>query len=104
MLTRFLEKRQIKAHCYWPQELGCSEEFGDLSLMLTSVRKLSPGHITLRTFRLTHMPSGDVRDIAHIHYTEWCVGKRRSTCSPPNPICAPRNAGVVAVERARVSV
>lgn len=71
MLTRFLEKRQIKAHCYWPQELGCSETFGNVSLMLTSVRKLHHNQIVLRTFKMKHTETGELRDVAHIHYTEW---------------------------------
>lgn len=71
MLTRFLEKRMVKAHCYWPQELGCSEDFGGLRLMLTSVRKLLNNQITLRTFKITLIETGESRDVAHIHYTEW---------------------------------
>eukprot|EP01094_Clydonella_sp_ATCC50884_P014191 TRINITY_DN2454_c0_g1_i1.p1 TRINITY_DN2454_c0_g1~~TRINITY_DN2454_c0_g1_i1.p1 ORF type:complete len:369 (+),score=126.89 TRINITY_DN2454_c0_g1_i1:191-1297(+) len=71
MLTRFLEKRQIKAHCYWPQDLGCTEHFGGISLMLTSVRKLHNNRIVLRTFKMTHDETREMRNVAHIHYTEW---------------------------------
>jgi len=71
MLTKFMEKRQIKAHCYWPQELGSSETFGDVTLLLAAQSAMEEQQITLRTFIMTHRYSSEAKEVAHIHYTEW---------------------------------
>ena len=67
MLTRLMERRRVKAHCYWPGREGEAERFGDITVMLkqeVEQEKL--------TFRLFNLKRGDeVREVLHIHYQEW---------------------------------
>lgn len=68
MLTKFIERKRIKAHCYWPSE-GNSEKFGALTVELVSCTEFEGG-LTIRRFKMQH-ESGAVRVVDHIHYTEW---------------------------------
>lgn len=75
MLTKIMEKRKIKAHCYWPA-LNESEIFGDIRVTLLSE--------TLESFiivREMEIQMNDVvRSLCHIQYTEWPdFGVPRST-------------------------
>lgn len=70
MLTKFIEKRKVKAHCYWPSAIGQTEVFGTVAVTLREVSVQCDGKVTLRAFRL-HDPLGSYRDVVHIHYTEW---------------------------------
>lgn len=69
MLTKFIENRRIKAHCYWPSE-GVPEKFGPVKVELISEVSCDEQHIVVRTFKMTHS-NGSVRTVDHIHYTEW---------------------------------
>jgi hypothetical protein len=66
-----MEKRQIKAHCYWPQEIGASETFGEISLSLATQSVLEQGQITVRSFVMRHKHFLYSKEVTHIHYTEW---------------------------------
>ena len=70
MLTKFLEKRRIKAHCYWPNESGEEERFGDIYVRLIKVQTPASG-LVLRKFSM--QCSSELRKLYHIHYTEWWV-------------------------------
>mmetsp|Transcript_17103 Transcript_17103/g.66610 ORF Transcript_17103/g.66610 Transcript_17103/m.66610 type:complete len:440 (+) Transcript_17103:154-1473(+) len=67
MLTRLMERRRVKAHCYWPGREGEEERFGDIRVVLkqeVEQEKL--------VFRLFDIKRGDeVREVLHIHYQEW---------------------------------
>ena len=67
MLTRLVEKRRVKAHCYWPS-LDCDTQlFNSISVKLDSVTE--EDQLIQRHFTLTH---GDkVRRLCHIQYTGW---------------------------------
>jgi len=68
MLTRLLERRRVKAHCYWPSEVGEMEVFNTLSVRLDSVYE-DPEQIVIRVFTISN--GTESRNVAHIHYTEW---------------------------------
>jgi len=70
MLTRFLERRRIKAHCYWPNEQNEVETFGNISVQLVKAKSVGPD-IIIRKFAVAHAQFGEAREIVHIHYTEW---------------------------------
>ena len=68
MLSRFVEKRRVKAHCYWPSVIDLVELFGEISVKLTKEEEL-PHCITVRHFEVSK--EGVSRTVVHIHYTEW---------------------------------
>eukprot|EP01094_Clydonella_sp_ATCC50884_P018712 TRINITY_DN3512_c0_g1_i1.p1 TRINITY_DN3512_c0_g1~~TRINITY_DN3512_c0_g1_i1.p1 ORF type:complete len:339 (+),score=113.92 TRINITY_DN3512_c0_g1_i1:191-1207(+) len=68
MLSKFIERKRIKAHCYWPSE-GQAERFGMLTVEVISSTEFEGG-ITIRRFKMRHS-GGAVRVVDHIHYTEW---------------------------------
>jgi protein tyrosine phosphatase len=88
MLTKFLEKRTIKAHCYWPSKIGKPAEIGSITVTLTAeqARKadgeetdnLQEANIVKRSFQLTY--NGETRQITHLQYREWPdFGRPQST-------------------------
>lgn len=77
MLTKIMEKRKIKAHCYWPA-LGDTEEFEDIFVTLKS--ESQDGYITVRFLELKY--NNEIRTLHHIQYTEWPdFGVPRSTAT-----------------------
>eukprot|EP01095_Lingulamoeba_sp_RSL-Kostka_P005185 TRINITY_DN16523_c0_g1_i1.p1 TRINITY_DN16523_c0_g1~~TRINITY_DN16523_c0_g1_i1.p1 ORF type:complete len:360 (-),score=74.38 TRINITY_DN16523_c0_g1_i1:111-1121(-) len=68
MLTKFLEKRRVKAHCYWPGTVDDSVVFGDIKITLTSTTQ-EKDNLQLREFLLEK--DDEQRTIYHLHYTEW---------------------------------
>lgn len=79
MLTKFIEARRIKAHQYWPDEVGNPVKFGNIEVTLSKVQarkntgeltsNLKEASIIKRTFTLTC--NGKSRTIRHFHYREW---------------------------------
>jgi protein tyrosine phosphatase len=69
MLTRFVEKRRVKAHCYWPGNCGEQVTFGDISVKL--LENFTDGSITMRQFLVSK--GEEARNIFHVHYTEWYI-------------------------------
>lgn len=75
MLTKIMEKRKIKAHCYWPA-LGETEIFGDISVTLVS--ETQEKFITIRNLEI--QCEDEVHCLCHLQYTEWPdFGVPRST-------------------------
>jgi len=68
MLTKFLEKRRVKAHCYWPSCIGEEVTFGDVCVKLLGFEQHT-SDVVERKFALTYQ--GETRVISHFHYTEW---------------------------------
>jgi len=70
MLTRFQEKRILKAHQYWPEEIGQEIAFDELIVRLESIsEQIDDCPIAIRKFCLS---CGDQqRIVTHAHYTEW---------------------------------
>ena len=69
MLTRLIEGKKIKAHCYWPSTVGQSETFGDITVELDSVE--SEDKIIKRYFKIQKADELETLQVLHIHYTEW---------------------------------
>lgn len=95
MLTKFEEGRKIKAHRYWPAEVGQSGLCFFLLLFLKTKKKFENKHKTnvktiemfgrflvsftkeripiknlyRRHFDLTY--NGETRKVVHLQYTEW---------------------------------
>eukprot|EP01115_Flamella_aegyptia_P004165 TRINITY_DN1820_c0_g5_i1.p1 TRINITY_DN1820_c0_g5~~TRINITY_DN1820_c0_g5_i1.p1 ORF type:complete len:380 (-),score=66.64 TRINITY_DN1820_c0_g5_i1:136-1275(-) len=67
MLTKFLEKRRVKAHCYWPGNVGDCVSFNDISVQLLEV--CEDNNVVVRKFQLSR--NEETRTVVHIHYTEW---------------------------------
>jgi protein tyrosine phosphatase len=67
MLTKLLERRRIKGHCYWPSEVNEVELFDDLSVKLVSTSQEPNIHI--RQFVMKR--GEEEHTVCHIHYTEW---------------------------------
>jgi len=73
MLARFIEKRKVKAHCYWPTEPEQVEVFNagtdsEVSVTLEKKQQLSEG-ITMHHFILSN--ATESRKLIHLHYTGW---------------------------------
>ena len=69
MLTKLLERRVIKAHCYWPNEVNETEIFGDVSVTLISQNVDENLQIIVRQFKLTN--GIQHRNLCHIHFLDW---------------------------------
>lgn len=75
MLTKIMEKRKIKAHCYWPV-VGETEQFGEIHVTLLS--ESQENFITIRHLELRCQD--EVHYLCHLQYTEWPdFGVPRST-------------------------
>jgi len=68
MLARFVEKRKVKAHCYWPSEIGSSENFNGITVSLEKKQQLTEG-ITIHHFLISN--GSETRKLGHLHYTDW---------------------------------
>jgi len=69
MLTKLIEGKKIKAHCYWPTTISQIEEFGDISVELTSME--SDEKMVKRYFKVSKTSELETLQLLHIHYTEW---------------------------------
>ncbi|OQS01055.1 receptor-type tyrosine-protein phosphatase [Thraustotheca clavata] len=69
MLTKFVERRVIKADFYWDAE-GNVVQYGDVSVRLTSEETSGIGFI-IRSFQVTHVPSDMSRTVYQVQLTTW---------------------------------
>lgn len=67
MLSRFIEKRRVKAHCYWPSA-GQMDSFGHITVCFKKIQNPSDG-ITIQHFTISN--GTETRNLIHIHYTNW---------------------------------
>jgi len=67
MLSRFVEKRKVKAHCYWPCEEQ-AEVFKDITVVLEQTHQICEGIVA---HRLVMLRGNESRKLVHLHYTEW---------------------------------
>lgn len=71
MLTKFLEKRRVKAHCYWPGKVGEDYSFGKVKVTLTDSEASLDNELTKRTFSVVDLKTNEERTITHWHFTGW---------------------------------
>ncbi|KHN75199.1 Tyrosine-protein phosphatase Lar-like [Toxocara canis] len=67
MLTKLEERNRVKCDQYWPTR--GSSAYGNIQVTLLDTLELA--HYTIRTMRLQHRGSPEVRDIRHLQYTAW---------------------------------
>ncbi|VDK43318.1 unnamed protein product [Anisakis simplex] len=67
MLTKLEERNRIKCDQYWPTR--GSSLYG--SIQVTLLETLELAHYTIRTMRLQHRGSTELRDVKHLQYTAW---------------------------------
>lgn len=68
MLSRFIEKRRVKAHCYWPSLIGQPDTFDKITVTLNKTQNPSNG-ITIQHFTISD--DFETRKLVHVHYTNW---------------------------------
>lgn len=68
MLTKLLEKRKVKAHCYWPGNEGDTVTFNNLQVTCTKVEEIA-SDLIIRTF--TVKMNDEEHEVTHWHFTEW---------------------------------
>ena len=67
MLTKLTENGRIKAHKYWPSELGEKKVFGDISVKLLKVYRNN-----VFTHRICILSNNKLsRAVHHFHYKNW---------------------------------
>jgi len=69
MLTKFIERRRVKAHCYWPSA-NCPETFDDITVELVS-ESTSQNHKSIKIQEFRMRKQDEVRTVVHLHFTEW---------------------------------
>lgn len=73
MLNKLIEKKQIKCHMYWPENIGEKHilNLQDVGLTVEYLKCEEYTHFSKRTFRLTDIESRKSREIIQFHYTTW---------------------------------
>jgi len=67
MLTKLFERGQIRAHAYWPEKVGETITYGDISVQFDFEAGVGP--IDIKFFILSK--SNENRRVAHLHYAAW---------------------------------
>lgn len=73
MLNKLVEKRQVKCHWYWPQEIGPEHlmTLEEVGLTVEYIEHQDHSYYSTRVLRLTEVSSKESRDIFQFHYTTW---------------------------------
>lgn len=73
MLNKIIEKRQVKCHQYWPENIGSESimTFSDVNLKVEYLKCENFTNFSKRTFRLIDGESNESREVIQFHYTTW---------------------------------
>lgn len=73
MLNKIIEKRQVKCHQYWPENIGSEYImiFSDVNLKVEYLKCENFTNFSKRTFRLIDGESNETREVIQFHYTTW---------------------------------
>ena len=73
MFTRLFEKSRVKAHIYWPTDLGKTVSFLGGSLGVTNLGFETDGSFRITSLKLTYGSGEDeeTHTLKHYHYTGW---------------------------------
>lgn len=73
MLNKLVEKKAVKCHMYWPEEIGAQYKMAlpDVQLEVEYVKYEEFDHFSIRTLLLTDKVGGETREIFQFHYTTW---------------------------------
>lgn len=83
MLNKLIEKKQVKCHQYWPEQIGPEHimNLTDVDLTVEYLKCEQFTNFAKRTFRLTDTESNKSREVIQFHYTTW-----PDFCIPSSPI------------------
>jgi protein tyrosine phosphatase len=68
-LTKLVEQGILKAHQYWPENVGEVQTYGFLDVEFK--KSMDMKHITIRNFEVRSRVDGTCKEIVQLHYTEW---------------------------------
>lgn len=75
MLNKLVEKKAVKCHKYWPDEIGAQYKLAmpDVQLEVEYVKYEEFDHFSIRTLLLTDkaLGGGETREVFQFHYTTW---------------------------------
>ncbi|XP_032598680.1 tyrosine-protein phosphatase non-receptor type 61F isoform X2 [Drosophila grimshawi] len=73
MLNKLMEKKQIKCHRYWPDQLGAQQALNlqDVGLSVELVCCENYQNFVRRWFKLTDLETKKSREVMQFHYTTW---------------------------------
>ncbi|GFS16115.1 tyrosine-protein phosphatase non-receptor type [Elysia marginata] len=76
MLNRVIEKGAVKCAQYWPlgtTDYGCEDDmfFPECGLKVSLKGENTFSNFIVRTLEMTHIETGEKREILHFHYTTW---------------------------------
>ncbi|XP_020807612.1 tyrosine-protein phosphatase non-receptor type 61F isoform X1 [Drosophila serrata] len=73
MLNKLMEKKQIKCHLYWPNEMGADKalKLPHVKLTVELVRCETYQNFVRRWFKLTDLETQQSREVLQFHYTTW---------------------------------
>jgi len=69
MLLKLQEGGKIKGHVYWPQEIGMTCVWDDLSITLCSQHSVD--EIVSRRFQIVHTKTGAMKELTQLHFMGW---------------------------------
>ena len=67
MLTKLLERRRVKAHCYWPTEESGPQTFGGIDIASGDTKEYD--NFVVRSFAICN--GSEKREIYQVQYTDW---------------------------------
>lgn len=68
MLTKLMERGRLKAHRYYPDEVGSTQQFGQFTVTL--VKAYEKDSIQVRTLKLA-LGKKEERTVTQLHYSDW---------------------------------
>ncbi|XP_016993240.3 tyrosine-protein phosphatase non-receptor type 61F isoform X1 [Drosophila takahashii] len=73
MLNKLMEKKQIKCHLYWPNEMGADKalKLPNVKLTVELVKCETYQNFVRRWFKLTDLETQQSREVMQFHYTTW---------------------------------
>lgn len=71
MLNNLIERRAIKCHQYWPNNINEIIKLDDVSLTIKLVNEVKNENYIIRKILLTDLSTNSSREIYQYHYTSW---------------------------------
>ncbi|KAH8398778.1 hypothetical protein KR222_003133, partial [Zaprionus bogoriensis] len=73
MLNKLIEKKQVKCHLYWPDQVGPDKalKLRDVNLSVELVSCETYQNFVRRWFKLTDLETKTSREVMQFHYTTW---------------------------------
>jgi len=71
MLNRVMENGTLKCEQYWPGLQGDLVKYDVAGLTVENMVTQPGDHYNVSTLRISHLESGQTRDVSHFHYTTW---------------------------------